>query len=345
MHKSHFRLLTGTSQIWGALAAGFGIAALFGWVAGLPRLSAFVEGKIPMAPSTALLFVLYGSAIFLHASIPENRHVRRAIKMDPSQIDQILANLVVNARDAIAGVGKITIETGMAEFNEDYCANHAGFIPGRYALLAVSDNGSGMDRETLLHIFEPFFTTKTSGKGTGLGLSTVYGIAKQNNGFVNVYSEPGQGTTFRIYLPPHDQIPAAAEEARVIMETPTGRETILLVEDDLSLLNLCREQLINLGYTVIYAEAPEKALGLAAEYAKTIHLLVTDVIMPEMSGRDLRQQISALRPEIKYLFMSGYTADVITHHGVLEEGIHFLQKPFSRRDLATKVREALDASL
>jgi two-component system, cell cycle sensor histidine kinase and response regulator CckA len=264
------------------------------------------------------------------------------VKMDPSQVDQLLANLVVNARDAIDGVGKVTIETGMTDFDEDYCVTHIGFIPGRYVLMAVSDNGTGMDRETQSHIFEPFFTTKPSGKGTGLGLSTVYGIAKQNNGFINVYSEPGQGTTFRIYLPPNLSEPATTDAIPEALELPTGEETILLVEDDLSLLDLCRIQLTNLGYHVIFAETPERALRLAEEYSGEIQLLMTDVIMPEMSGRDLRERIHALRPEIKCLFMSGYTADVITHHGVLEEGIHFLQKPFSRNTLAKKIREVLE---
>ena len=263
------------------------------------------------------------------------------VKMDPAQIDQILANLMVNARDAIAGVGKITIETGKVEFDEPYCRTHAGFVPGRYALLAVSDNGCGMDKETLAKLFEPFFTTKEVGKGTGLGLATIYGIVKQNNGFINVYSEPGQGTTFKIYLLRQEPQEAATEQPRRSSEVPTGTETVLLVEDEKSLLKFARMLLEELGYTVLAAGSPREAIQLVKEYTKQIHLLMTDVVMPEMSGRDMWEQLKTLQPSLKSLFMSGYTANVIAHHGVLDEGVHFLQKPFSREALATKIREAL----
>ena len=263
------------------------------------------------------------------------------VKMDPAQIDQILANLVVNARDAISGIGKVTIETGKAVFDEAYCANHVGFISGRYVMLAVSDDGSGMDRTTLSHIFEPFFTTKPQGQGTGLGLATVYGIVKQNKGFINVYSEPEKGTTFKIYLSAYEA-EATAELKREIRGKRTGTETVLLVEDEDALLQLGKMLLEHLGYTVMAADAPGKALQLAEEYDGVIHLLMTDVVMPEMSGRELWRHLSALRPSLKCLFMSGYTANVITHHGVLDKGVHFLQKPFSREDLAAKLREALE---
>jgi len=265
-----------------------------------------------------------------------------AVKMDPSQVDQILANLCVNARDAIAGVGKITIETQNTVFDEAYCRDHAGFIPGEFVMLAVSDNGCGMDRETLANVFEPFFTTKEIGKGTGLGLSTVYGIAKQNQGFVNVYSEPDKGTTFKIYLPRHAETePSAVVDAKT--EIAQGRgETILLVEDDPTVLRLGERMLEGLGYMVIAAQSPDEAIGMFQEYRGEIHLLITDVVMPGMSGRDLSTQIRAIRPDIKTLFMSGYTANVIAHHGVLDEGVHFIEKPFSREDLAVKVLEALD---
>jgi PAS domain S-box-containing protein len=268
-------------------------------------------------------------------------HDLQAVKMDPGQIDQILANLVVNARDAIAGVGKVTIETTKAEFDQAYCDTHPGFTPGQYVLLAVSDDGCGMDQETLANIFEPFFTTKESGEGTGLGLATVYGIVKQNNGFINVYSEPGKGTTLRIYLPPHEAEAAAGGEKRESLEPATGTETVLLVEDQEALLTLAKKLLERLGYTVLTANAPEKAIRLVEEHAGDIHLVITDVVMPEMSGGDLWRRLNALRPGMKCLFMSGYTANVIAHRGVLQEGVHFLQKPFSVEALAARVREAL----
>ena len=264
------------------------------------------------------------------------------VKMDPSQIDQILANLCVNARDAIADVGKITIETGNVEFDETYCNDHVGFLPGEYVLLAVSDNGCGMDTETLDNIFEPFFTTKESGKGTGLGLATVYGVVKQNNGFINVYSEPGQGTTFRIYLPRHLTKTAQLSEKEVNPPPERGNETILLVEDEPAILKMTTMMLERLGYTVVAAGTPAEAINLAHEYTGIIDLLVTDVVMPEMNGRNLAKNILSFYPNLKRLFMSGYTANVIAHHGVLDEGVNFIQKPFSRENLGTKVRELLD---
>lgn len=264
------------------------------------------------------------------------------VKIDPSQIDQLLANLCVNARDAIAGVGKITIETENAVFDEAYCAVHPGFVPGEYVMLAVSDNGCGMSKEVIDHLFEPFFTTKEAGKGTGLGLATVYGIVKQNDGVVDVYSEPGKGSTFKIYLPRFvgEAIePAAASTA----ETPKGRgETVLLVEDEVFILNMSKEMLEALGYRVLTAGTPGEALRQAKAHAGEIQLLITDVVMPEMNGRDLAKLLSEINPGLKCLFSSGYTANVIAHRGVLDEGVHFLQKPFSRKDLATKAREALE---
>ena len=264
------------------------------------------------------------------------------VKIDPVQIDQILANLCVNARDAIENVGKVTIETGNVVFDESYCAHHLGFLPGEYVLLAVSDNGCGMDAEIACNIFEPFFTTKESGKGTGLGLSTVYGIVKQNNGFINLYSEPGQGTTFKIYLPRQmtnaEYLPEKAEEE----PAESGQETILLVEDELSILKMTKLMLESLGYQVVASSTPSEAIRLAQDYAGEIHLLVTDVIMPEMNGRDLAESIQSIHPNIKRLFMSGYTANVIAHHGVLDEGVNFIPKPFSKEKLGTKVRETLD---
>jgi two-component system cell cycle sensor histidine kinase/response regulator CckA len=265
-----------------------------------------------------------------------------SVKIDPSQIDQILANLSVNARDAIAGVGKVAIETGNVRFDEDYCADHAGCVPGEYVMLAMSDDGSGMDKEVLSKLFEPFFTTKEIGKGTGLGLATVYGIVKQNNGFINVYSEPDQGTTFRIYLPRHR---GKAEQAQTEgFQEPVigGQETVLVVEDEPALLDMSKLILEKHGYRVLTAGTPGEATRLAEEYTGEIHLLMTDVVMPEMNGRDLAKIMLSLYPNLKRLFMSGYTANVIAHHGVLDDGVHFLQKPFSRKELAVKVREALD---
>jgi len=262
-------------------------------------------------------------------------------RIDPSQLDQILANLAVNARDAITGVGKIVIETALADFDRHDCEHRAGFLPGAYVMLAISDDGTGMDRQTQAHIFEPFFTTKSQGKGTGLGLSTVYGIVKQNQGFINVYSEPGTGSTFRIYLPRQaaDLIgPAPATAARA---PAVDEATILLVEDEPTLLLLARRQLETIGHNVLAAPTPRAALELARAHAGPIDLLLTDVVMPEMSGRDLWQRLSALRPDVKCLFMSGYTANIIAHHGVLDEGVHFLQKPFTVQELAAKLQETL----
>ena len=264
------------------------------------------------------------------------------IKVDPSQIDQILANLCVNARDAITEIGVITIETRNRVIDEEFCENHTGYMPGEYVLLVVSDNGCGMDKETLDKLFEPFFTTKGLGKGTGLGLATVYGIVKQNNGFINVYSEPGQGTTFSVYFP---RCEGKSEQIRVGKTTVISRdhhETILVVEDEAAILRMTRQMLEKYGFKVLAASSPGEAFKVAAEYTGLLHLLITDVIMPEMTGRELARNFQSRYPRIKCLFMSGYTADVIADHGVLEEGVHFIPKPFSRDELITKVHEMLE---
>jgi PAS domain S-box-containing protein len=264
------------------------------------------------------------------------------VNMDPTQIDQILANLCVNARDAIADVGKITIETDSISIDEAYCAEHAGFVPGDFVILAVSDDGHGMDRETMDKIFEPFFTSKGMGRGTGLGLATVYGIVKQNAGFINVYSEPAKGTTFKIYLPGQADRTVTIEKADSD-EAPQGRgETVLVVEDEASILKLANKILTGLGYKVLSAASPAEALKLAEAGSAEISLLITDVVMPEMNGRVLAERLQAVHPKLKCLFMSGYTADVIAHRGVLEDGVSFIQKPFSKKDLAAKVRASLD---
>ncbi|MBU1343501.1 MAG: PAS domain S-box protein [Proteobacteria bacterium] len=264
------------------------------------------------------------------------------VKMDPTQIDQILANLLVNARDAITGVGKITIETTMLVFNEAYCADHTGFIPGDFVMLAVSDNGCGMDKKILDNVFEPFFTTKKPDKGTGLGLSTVYGIVKQNNGFINIYSEPGKGTTIKVYLQ-RCEGEAINNQEICIEKIPQGRgETILVVEDDPSILKLAKRMLDDLGYTALTSDTPKEAIRLAEKHRGAIRLLLTDVIMPEMSGRELADSLKSLYPDFKCVFMSGYTSNAIAHHGILEDGLHFVQKPFSKEDLAKTVRKALN---
>lgn len=266
------------------------------------------------------------------------------INVDPSQIDQILANLCVNARDAIKSAGKIIIETGTRHFDQDYCADYADCVPGDYVLLTVSDDGCGMDEETQEHLFEPFFTTKGVGEGTGLGLATVYGIVKQNNGFVNVYSEPGQGSTFKIYLPRHKAAMEQMTTEDAADSYARGSETVLLVEDERSILTMARKMLEQLGYTVLTANTPSAALRLADDYQGEIHLLVTDLVMPEMNGRVLAERLHAIYPSVKILFMSGYSASTIAHRGVLEEGVHFIQKPFLKKDLAAKMRETLDRS-
>jgi CheY-like chemotaxis protein len=264
------------------------------------------------------------------------------IKIDPAQIDQLLTNLCVNARDAIAGVGKVTIETENIAFDKAYCDIHTGFVCGEYVMLAVSDDGSGMSKEVIDNLFEPFFTTKAIGKGTGLGLATVYGIVKQNEGFIKVYSEPGEGTTFKVHLPrfagqaiePQDENNA---------EIPKGQgETILLVDDELAILNVGRAMPEELCYKVLTAGTPGEALRQFKAHGPEIQLLITDVVMPEMNGRDLAKLILGITPGLKCLFTSGYTANVIALYSVLDEGVNFLQKPFSINDFASKVREVLE---
>lgn len=265
------------------------------------------------------------------------------VKVDPSQIDQILAALLHNSREAIRGTGKIILETSNVALDANYCERHAGTVPGEYVLLSVSDDGCGMDKEIRGKIFEPFFSTKELGKGIGLGLATVYGIVKQNNSFIEVYSEPEHGSTFKIYFPRHKE---GVKQPR--MEEPPekamgGHETILLVEDEEAILFMVTAMLEDQGYSVVASNTPGEAIRLAREHAGDIHMLMTDVIMPEMNGRDLAQNLVSLHPRIKCLFMSGYTANIIAHQGVIEDGVAFIQKPFSINDLAVKVRQVLDS--
>ncbi len=264
------------------------------------------------------------------------------VKADPGQMHQVLMNLAVNARDAMPQGGKLVIATNNAELDETYAAIRPGVRAGKYAMLSVSDTGHGMDAEIASHIFEPFFTTKETGKGTGLGLSTVYGIIKQSGGHITVYSEPDRGSVFRIYLPAEE---AAAEPISVRHEAEQvagGDETILLVEDEADLRDVARIFLTGYGYRVLNTESPAAALELAKSFAGPIHLLLTDVIMPKMSGRELAEQVVSLRPDIGVVYMTGYTDDMVVHHKVLEPGVSVLQKPFTRRELGVKVRQALD---
>jgi len=264
------------------------------------------------------------------------------VRADSGQLQQVIMNLVVNARDAMPTGGKLVIETADAELTEQYAELHQAVIPGRYVMLAVSDTGVGMDAQTKARIFEPFFTTKEKGKGTGLGLSTVYGIVKQSGGYVWVYSEPGHGTTVKVYLP---RVDAPAEPQAPPRETATltGTETILLAEDDEILRPLTKGLLTKLGYTVLDAESAQQALAVAGARQGPIHLLVADVVMPGASGRELARRLAQSRPETRVLYVSGYTDDAIVHHGMLEPGLKFLQKPFTPAALARKVREVLDA--
>lgn len=266
-----------------------------------------------------------------------------SVKADTGQIEQVLVNLAVNSRDAMPQGGKLTIETSEVELDESSSAFHFEVPPGRYVLLAVSDTGTGMDAQTLSHVFEPFFTTKEAGRGTGLGLSMVYGVVKQSGGHVTVYSEAGIGTTFKIYLP---RVEDAPEEDRAPSDHATplgGAETILVVEDEEAVRRLTCRTLEAHGYRVIPAADAHDALLLCERYAGQIDLMVTDVVMPELSGRAVARRAAVLQPRMKVLFMSGYTDDAIVQHGVLDAGTAFLQKPFTPRSLAAKVREVLDS--
>ena len=266
------------------------------------------------------------------------------VRADPGQLEQAIVNLVVNARDAMPHGGRLTVETANAEFDRRYVESHAPTGPGRYVLLAVSDTGVGMDATTQARLFEPFFTTKEPGKGTGLGLATVYGIVKQSGGYIWAYSELGRGTTFKIYLPRVAEAPALPESALGSAAAAGGSETVLLVEDQEEVRTLARRVLEARGYTVLTAGSGEEALTIAARHPRRIHLLLTDVVMPGMNGRELALRMAEARDDLKVLFVSGYTGEAIHHHGLLEPGVEFLQKPFTPLVLARKVREVLDNS-
>jgi len=292
-----------------------------------------------VASTEKLLTRLLGEDISLTTSLAPGLG---AVKVDPGQLEQIIMNLAVNARDAMPRGGRLSIETGNVEMDESYVRGHPVAHPGPYVMLAVSDTGIGMDAVTQARIFEPFFTTKEAGKGTGLGLATVYGIVKQSGGFIWVYSEPGHGTSFKIYLPRVDEPVSRASAAAP--ELVGGSETVLVVEDVAAVRAVARQMLERHGYTVLEAPDGETALRLAGKHQGAIRLLLTDVVMPEVSGRQLADQLLELRPDMKVLFMSGYTDDAIVRHGVLQEGIAYLQKPFTPETLARKVRAVLDGS-
>jgi len=313
------------------------------------QLLAFARKQIAVPKVLDLNDTISGMFKMLRRLIGENIDLLWApeldlwkVKIDPSQVDQILANLAVNARDAISEVGAITLRTGNVVIDDSVRAETPEFIPGEYVLLTVSDTGAGMSKEVCENIFEPFFTTKDLGKGTGLGLSTVYGIIKQNDGFIYVASEPGKGTAFKIYLPRFRAEIAEVPSDEAVARRATGTETILLVEDDETILNLSRTILANLGYTVLATRAPGKAIQLVREHPGELHLLITDMVMPGMNGRELAEQLGAIRPNLKRLYMSGYTADLIAHRGILGRGVNFIQKPFGNDELAAKVRQVLD---
>src|SRR5881296_3818073 len=295
--------------------------------------------KATVAGTEKLLKRLIGEDIQLTTVLARDLGV---VKADPGQIEQIIINLAVNARDAMPTGGRLTIEVANVDMDETYVRGHAPAGPGRYVMLALSDTGIGMDQQTKARIFEPFFTTKAPGKGTGLGLATVYGIVKQSGGFIWVYSEPGHGTSFKIYLPRVDEpvSPAGAPAPQVV----GGSETVLVVEDVAAVRAVTRQMLERQRYCVLEAANGATALSLARQHQSAIHLLVTDVVMPEVSGRELADQLVQLRPDMRVLFMSGYTDDAVVRHGILQEGIAYLQKPFTPDTLARKVRAVLDGS-
>src|SRR5229473_1097702 len=271
------------------------------------------------------------------------------IKADPSQVEQVIMNLVVNARDALPDGGRILIETSNVDLDSAYTRDHAVVVPGPYVLLTVSDTGMGMSADTVAHIFEPFYTTKESGRGTGLGLSTVYGIVKQSGGYIWVYSEIGKGTTFKVYLPRVEQAPEALPVAKTTSGQEKGTETVLLVEDQPQVRELVRMALSEKGYTVLATSSPEDAESACARHGAEIHLLLTDLIMPGITGRELAKRLTARNPKMRVLYMSGYTFGITTQtgmqSGLLEDGVAFLQKPFTPSALSEKVREVLDRSV
>jgi two-component system, cell cycle sensor histidine kinase and response regulator CckA len=282
---------------------------------------------------------LIGEDIDLHLELPPDLG---RVSADPGQIEQVIMNLTVNARDAMPKGGVLTIETANVHLDHHYAGRHIAVKPGAYILLAVSDTGAGMDPATQARLFEPFFTTKASGKGTGLGLSTVFGIVKQSGGSVEVYSEPGRGTSVKVYLPRIDQA-ATLDDPSKKKKATRGSETILLVEDDEMVRTLVRETLLREGYKILDAPGPLEAKKMSEQFKAQIQLMITDVVMPKISGRDLAEQLSKRRPDMKVLYMSGYTDNAVLNSGILEKEVAFIQKPFTPLALTEKVREVLEA--
>ena len=295
--------------------------------------------NIIVANTSKLLSRLIGEDIRFRTTLDPGL---KQVKADPGQIEQVLMNLAVNARDAMPDGGSLSIETANVYLDEVYAEHHIDVRAGHYIMLVVSDSGSGMDTKTLSNIFEPFFTTKEQGKGTGLGLATVYGIVKQSGGHIWVYSEPDKGTTFKVYLPQVEEEPSSWDTPIEPELLPLGTETVLLAEDDLQVREFTSRVLRRLGYKVLEASNGQEALAVAGKTAGGIDILLTDVVMPQIGGKQLSEKLNLERPEIEVLFLSGYTADSIVHHGVLEEGVAFLHKPFTAGDLGRKVREILD---
>jgi CheY-like chemotaxis protein len=318
--------------------------------AGLTRhLLAFTRGRTLQPEILAPNAVIAGMRPMLRPTLPTHVDIVYSlsptighVEADAGQLEQLLLNLVVNACDAMPRGGKIVIETANEDLDDAYAARHVGVRPGSYVRLSVSDTGHGMDAATRERIFEPFFTTKP-GKGTGLGLSTAYGIVKQHGGNIWVYSEPDLGTTFKIYLPRAEAPRPSVPETALAGPAPAGRQTLLLVEDEDAVRAVLRAVLQKDGYAVLEASCPSDALRICERHEGPIHLLLTDVVMPQMSGRELAERVSVLRREIKTLYMSGYTAEAVANHGVLEAGMPFLEKPISPRKVTATVRELLDS--
>jgi PAS domain S-box-containing protein len=313
------------------------------------QLLAFARKKIVRPEVVDLNEVLHRMTAMMRRLVGENLELVVApsarlgtVKVDVGSMEQVIMNLVVNARDAITGTGRITLETQNVTLDNDYCRLHAETTPGEFVVLAVTDTGAGMSPEVRSKVFEPFFTTKPVGEGTGLGLAMCHGIIKQAGGNISVYSEPGAGTTFRVYLPRATRAKVAAKVAPARPSSAQGHETILLVEDEHMILRVAREALAGLGYRVLTAADGVQALDLLNSMTDPVNLLITDVVMPKMGGRELANRLTALRPTLRVLFSSGYTENAIVEHGVLDDGINFLQKPYTPTTLARRVREVLD---